>query len=167
MVISIHREPRGFVVDAANVGWGGSNAMMVSTFTESSLAGLYSSQTTFLCSCNARTNISLYQIKYECTGHLELQKPLMKENFFFFEDDDEYILDLAVAKNYGIITNDTFEDTYNNGEPVERQRSKYLTRIGQRIDELTWGTGRMGTEFARMRIGWSLVQTFYLRNSNL
>lgn len=161
MVISIHREPRGFVVDAANVGWGGSKCndgfdiyRIISCRTL-----LISNHFPFVLAMHAPTY--RYQIKYECTGHLELQKLLDEGELLLFEDDDEYILDLAVAKNYGIITNDTFEDTYKDGELVERQRSKYPHKNWSRIDELTWGTGRMGDR-VRPNEDWRVIGSDFL-----
>ena len=144
MVISIHREPRGFVVDAANVGWGGakSNDGFDGYRITSCKSLLLSNRYSFVLAMHAPTYH--YQIRTEGRGHLELKKLHDEGELLLLEDDDEYILDLAITQNYGIITNDTFEDKTKDGEKIERQRSKYPHKNWARIDELTRGTSRVG-----------------------
>ena len=144
MVISIHREPRGFVVDAANVGWGGakSNDGFDGYRITSCKSLLLSNRFGSVFVMHAPTYH--YQIRNEGRGHLELKKLHDEGALLLSEDDDEYILDLAISKNYGIITNDTFEDKIIGDETIERQRSKYPHKNWARIDELTRGTSRVG-----------------------
>lgn len=58
-----------------------------------------------------------------------------------FEDDDLYIINLALEKNAWLVTNDTFENYYNkNGEEVLRERATYPDIEWSELDQYTWGT---------------------------
>ena len=59
-------------------------------------------------------------------------------------DDDMHIINLALEKNAWIVTNDTFEDSWdhNKQEPKKRERTNYPHLDWDEIDDMTWGTSR-------------------------
>ena len=58
------------------------------------------------------------------------------------EDDDLYIINLALEKNAWLVTNDTFESYYNrDGEEVKRERANHPDIEWSELDQYTWGTG--------------------------
>ena len=57
------------------------------------------------------------------------------------EDDDLYIINLALEKNAWLVTNDTFENYYNkDGQEVLRERATYPDIKWSELDQYTWGT---------------------------
>ena len=57
------------------------------------------------------------------------------------QNDDMAVINLALSRNAYIVTNDTFEDKWdNNGNLQERERSKNPDLDWDRIDRLTLGT---------------------------
>ena len=58
-----------------------------------------------------------------------------------YEDDDLYLINLALQENAWLVTNDTFENKWNeNGEEKQRERSLYPDFSWSELDEYTWGT---------------------------
>ena len=57
-------------------------------------------------------------------------------------DDDMHIIALALEKNAWIVTNDTFEDSWDHEQkkPKPRERTIYPDYDWARIDDMTWGT---------------------------
>ena len=56
------------------------------------------------------------------------------------QNDDMAVINLALFRNAYIVTNDTFEDKWDNGHLQERERSKNPDLDWDRIDRLTFGT---------------------------
>ena len=57
------------------------------------------------------------------------------------EDDDLYIINLALEKNAWLVTNDTFESYYNkDSEEVLRERATHPDIDWSELDQYTWGT---------------------------
>ena len=58
----------------------------------------------------------------------------------FFKDDDLFLINLALKENAWLVTNDTFENYWKDGEEIQKERSLHPDIPWSELDKYTWGT---------------------------
>jgi hypothetical protein len=103
-------------------------------------------------------NTFYWMVKRKLPGWEILEK--MKENGVvkLYENDDLYIIHLALKLDALIITKDTFEDW--NGK--KRERSKYPDLDWDDIDKRTWGTNKSKKGRVLMNEDWMVVESEFV-----
>ena len=78
------------------------------------------------------------------------------------EDDDLYLINLALEESAWLVTNDTFENYWKDGEEVQRERAIYPEIRWSELDEYTWGTGADNEGRVRPNEDWRVDGSNFL-----